>query len=167
MVACLNPGEYQESVHTVSLAARSRRISNLVPSAHKQKTPKIKVDMEGKPRAWLESKGKTKSTRRLEPLKSPCLRKTPKSYISAKRSVTFYGSVKGTSTTNQEAAYTKERAFTVAFQNLLDDEDAFLSCLESPHCGGKANKEENECNTNVAASWKSDKYPSVKSDNKG
>ncbi|KAI4356474.1 hypothetical protein L6164_000496 [Bauhinia variegata] len=149
MVACLNPGEYQESVHTVSLAARSRRISNFVPSAHKQETPKVNVDMEAKLRAWLESKGKTKSSQRLGPLKSPCWRQTPKSIISAKRSITHNGSVKGISTTNQEAAYTKERAFVVAFQNLLDEEDAFSSCLESHHCGGKANKEENKCGPNV------------------
>ncbi|KAM0005613.1 putative plus-end-directed kinesin ATPase [Helianthus debilis subsp. tardiflorus] len=59
MVACLNPGEYEQSVRTVSLAARSRRVSNFVHSASKH-TPKLQVDMETRLRTWLESKGKAK-----------------------------------------------------------------------------------------------------------
>ncbi|XP_022018826.1 kinesin-like protein KIN-10C isoform X1 [Helianthus annuus] len=59
MVACLNPGEYEQSVRTVSLAARSRRVSNFVHSASKH-TPKLQVDMEARLRTWLESKGKAK-----------------------------------------------------------------------------------------------------------
>lgn len=106
-----NPGEYQESVHTVSLAARSRHVSNFVPSAHKQETPKVKVDMAAKLRAWLESKGKTKSSQRLGAFNSPLVIKTPSSIItSAKRSVTFNNSVKGGRTaTNQDAQHTNER----------------------------------------------------------
>ncbi|XP_076898910.1 kinesin-like protein KIN-10B [Bidens hawaiensis] len=62
MVACLNPGKYEQSVRTVSLAARSRRISNFVQSAskHNNNTPNTQVDMEARLRTWLESKGKTK-----------------------------------------------------------------------------------------------------------
>ncbi|KAI3761729.1 hypothetical protein L1987_52150 [Smallanthus sonchifolius] len=61
MVACLNPGEYEQSVRTVSLAAKSRRISNFVHSTSRHNnTPKIQVDMEARLRTWLESKGKTK-----------------------------------------------------------------------------------------------------------
>ncbi|XP_031488027.1 kinesin-like protein KIN-10C [Nymphaea colorata] len=62
MIACLNPASYQEAVHTVSLAARSRQIVNYVAPGRKQETPREKVDMEAKLRAWLESKGKTKAT---------------------------------------------------------------------------------------------------------
>ncbi|KAI9115964.1 hypothetical protein K1719_012894 [Acacia pycnantha] len=143
MVACLNPGEYQESVHTVSLAARSRHISNYVPSTQKPETPQVKVDMEAKLKAWLESKGKTKSSQRLNALNSPCLRKTPKSINSAKRSVTFESSVKeGGNAMNQDAERTKERAFTVAFRNLPDGEGPFDFCLESPCHGDMHNKEE-------------------------
>ncbi|XP_019450217.1 PREDICTED: kinesin-like protein KIN-10B isoform X1 [Lupinus angustifolius] len=148
MVACLNPGEYQESVHTVSLAARSRHVSNFVPSAHKQETPKVKIDMEAKLKAWLESKGKTKSSQqRMEPFSSQHLRKTPSSIAtSAKRSVTFESSVKvGRTTNNQYAQHTKERAFAVAFGTLMDNEVSFDSCIESAHCDGKDNnKEETE-----------------------
>ncbi|XP_076910609.1 kinesin-like protein KIN-10B [Bidens hawaiensis] len=62
MVACLNPGEYEQSVRTVSLAARSRRICNFVQPAskHNNNTPNTQVDMEARLRTWLESKGKTK-----------------------------------------------------------------------------------------------------------
>lgn len=56
-----NPMSYHEAVHTVSLAARSRHIANYVGPDPKQETPKVKVDMEAKLRAWLESKSKSKS----------------------------------------------------------------------------------------------------------
>ncbi|KAK4801048.1 hypothetical protein SAY86_021535 [Trapa natans] len=94
MVACLNPGEYQESVHTVSLAARSRHVSNYIPSAQKQATPKLNVDMEEKLRAWLESRGKTKSACRLGALASPPPRRCPESAVSVKRTVGCHSSVK-------------------------------------------------------------------------
>ncbi|CAL0302705.1 unnamed protein product [Lupinus luteus] len=157
MVACLNPGEYQESVHTVSLAARSRHVSNFVPSAHKQETPKVKIDMEAKLKAWLESKGKTKSSQqRLEPFNCQLVRKTPSSIVtSAKRSVTFESSVK---VGRKDAQHTKERAFAVAFGTLLDNEVPFDSCIESAHCDGKDNnKEETEHEADKAA-WESCKY---------
>ncbi|XP_062231581.1 kinesin-like protein KIN-10C [Phragmites australis] len=85
MIACLNPAEYQESVNTVSLAARSRHIENYVSSASKQETLKVKVDMEAKLRAWLESKGKTKSIQRMDGLFSPISSKTPSSMSHMKQ----------------------------------------------------------------------------------
>ncbi|KAF2303142.1 hypothetical protein GH714_014102 [Hevea brasiliensis] len=71
LVACLNLGEYQDSVHTVSMAARSRRLSNVVSSTEKLETPKVKVDRESKLQAWFESKGKTRSIHRSEAYASP------------------------------------------------------------------------------------------------
>ncbi|KAK9684192.1 hypothetical protein RND81_10G193000 [Saponaria officinalis] len=94
MIACLNPGEYQEAVHTVSLAARSRHISNVIPSAQKQETPKVRIDMEEKLRVWLESKGKTKSSRGLEAFGSPFFLKTPGHGSSLKKQVVPQSSVK-------------------------------------------------------------------------
>ncbi|KAG7553842.1 P-loop containing nucleoside triphosphate hydrolase [Arabidopsis suecica] len=73
MVACLNPGEYQESLRTVSLAARSRHISNNISLNPKVETPKVKIDMEAKLQAWLESKGKTKSVHRMMAIWSPLM----------------------------------------------------------------------------------------------
>ncbi|KAL6610337.1 hypothetical protein ACP70R_040306 [Stipagrostis hirtigluma subsp. patula] len=87
MIACLNPAEYQESVNTVSLAARSRHIGNFISSASKQETPKVKVDMEAKLREWLESKGKTRSIQRMDGLFSPVASKTPSS-MSHKKQLT-------------------------------------------------------------------------------
>ncbi|PNT71115.1 hypothetical protein BRADI_2g23290v3 [Brachypodium distachyon] len=77
MIACLNPVEYQEAVQTVSLAARSGHIATNMPSASKEQTPKVKVDMEAKLQVWLETKGKTKSTQRMNGLFSPTRCKTP------------------------------------------------------------------------------------------
>ncbi|CAL4908556.1 unnamed protein product [Urochloa decumbens] len=85
MIACLNPAEYQESVNTVSMAARSRHIENFTSAASKQETPKVKVDMEAKLRAWLESKGKTKSIQRMDGLFSPIASKTPLSMSHMKQ----------------------------------------------------------------------------------
>ncbi|XP_027351286.1 LOW QUALITY PROTEIN: kinesin-like protein KIN-10B [Abrus precatorius] len=157
MVACLNPGEYQESVHTVSLAARSRHVSNFVPSAQKQETPKVKIDMEAKLRAWLESKGKTKSAQRPGAFNSPLVKKTPSSIITpATKCVTFNSSMKGGRTAiNQDPQHTNERAFAVAFGNLLDDEVSFDSCMEKAHCGvTENNNKETEHDANKAA-WES------------
>nr|XP_043636874.1 kinesin-like protein KIN-10C [Erigeron canadensis] len=92
MVACLNPREYEQSVHTVSLAARSRRISNFCHSSRKHNTPEIQVDMEAKLRAWLESKGKTKSAKRKN--QSQTLTPTPRSVSSMKKYSTFQSSGK-------------------------------------------------------------------------
>ncbi|KAM5560122.1 kinesin-like protein KIN-10B [Rosa sericea] len=116
MVACLNPGEYQESVHTVSLAARSRHITNSVPSTHKQETPKVKVDMEAKLHAWLESRGKTKSAQRGQPLNSPFLGKPPLS--SAKKFNINLSSLKKLTTNRRDG---KERTITTAVRNLFDE----------------------------------------------
>ncbi|XP_062002483.1 kinesin-like protein KIN-10B isoform X2 [Rosa rugosa] len=116
MVACLNPGEYQESVHTVSLAARSRHITNSVPSTHKQETPKVKVDMEAKLHAWLESRGKTKSAQRVQPLNSPFLGKPPLS--STKKFNTNLSSLKKLTTNRRDG---KERTITTAVRNLFDE----------------------------------------------
>ncbi|XP_042447099.1 kinesin-like protein KIN-10C isoform X2 [Zingiber officinale] len=64
MIACLNPVSYQEAVHTVSLAARSRKVMNYA-SLDCKETPKVKIDMEAKLQAWLNSKGKNKSAQRI------------------------------------------------------------------------------------------------------
>lgn len=89
-----NPGIYQEAVHTVSLAARSRHVSNVVSSAQKQETPKEKIDMETKLQAWLESKGKTKSARRKEAFGSPFFLKSPNYINSVKKQAVSCSSVK-------------------------------------------------------------------------
>ncbi|KAL2336618.1 hypothetical protein Fmac_011064 [Flemingia macrophylla] len=168
MVACLNPGEYQESVHTVSLAARSRHVSNFVPSAQKQETPKVKVDMEAKLRSWLESKGKTKSAHKLGPFNSPLVKQTPSSIVTpAKRSITFNSSVKGgRNANNLDIQHTNERAFAVAFGSLLD-EVTFDSCMENASCGVKdCDNKETEHDANKDA-WKSYKNVSVEPLSKG
>lgn len=151
-----NPGEYQESVHTVSLAARSRHISNTLPSAQKVQTPMVKIDMEAKLRAWLESKGKTKSAQRMAVRGTPIVSKTPTSVCSIKKTINHSCRKVKVSpkqdASNAEDRYRKGvvtsmscsmiiwlpklsalllcRALCVPFRNLLIDEGLGDSCSE-------------------------------------
>ncbi|KAJ7514479.1 hypothetical protein O6H91_23G045800 [Diphasiastrum complanatum] len=61
MIACLNPGSYQEGIQTLSLAARSKLIVNRTDQAKEHDTPTNggKVDMQAKLRAWREANGRT------------------------------------------------------------------------------------------------------------
>ncbi|OVA05915.1 Kinesin [Macleaya cordata] len=123
MVACLNPGEYQESVYTVSLAARSRQVSNYVPSTQNPETPKVKIDMEAKLRAWLESKGKTKSAQRIGGFGSP-LSKTPIPMSSLKKQNLYQKSGKAkTAITDLGLSEAKER-------RLFDSEAKVFSSMD-------------------------------------
>ncbi|GAB2263940.1 hypothetical protein Droror1_Dr00026074 [Drosera rotundifolia] len=95
MVACLNPGTYLECRHTVSIAARSRHVTNMVASAQKHEVP----NMETKLHAWLESKGRTKSVQRNEAIRSPPFSRTPSSLrkqapsLSSKKENTVFRNV--------------------------------------------------------------------------
>ncbi|TXG58612.1 hypothetical protein EZV62_016441 [Acer yangbiense] len=142
MIACLNPGEYQESVHTVSLAARSRHISNFVPSAQKPVTPMVKIDMEAKLQAWLESKGKTKSARRMAaPFSSPIVGKTPTSVSSLKKT-NYRSSTNLKNSTNQGVSKTKERSLREPFRNLFINDGSVDSWLESMNLAAADNTKE-------------------------
>ena len=89
-----NPGEYQEAVYTVSLAARSRKVSNLVSLTQKQETPKVKIDMEAKLQAWLESKGKIRSSQRKDAFSSPFHLKSPSNRSCMNKQAVLHSSVK-------------------------------------------------------------------------
>ncbi|XP_075638465.1 kinesin-like protein KIN-10B isoform X2 [Castanea sativa] len=141
MVACLNPGEYQESVHTVTLAARSRHVSNFVPSSHKLETPKIRIDMEAKLLAWLDSRGKTKSAQRIGPFNSPFTSKTLGSLSSIKKASVYPSSVKAKGSSNQGASKAKERFAPVPFTNLNNNEGPADACLEAGEIDAKSNIE--------------------------
>ncbi|KAL2481545.1 ATP binding microtubule motor family protein [Abeliophyllum distichum] len=121
MVACLNPGEYQESVHTVSLAARSRHVSNFVSAAQKNTTPAVKVDMEAKLRAWLESKGKSKSAQRMAGLCSPFTGRTPSSVNSAIKLNANLRSSESKFVSSQLISNLKQKTPCVAGRNLFSN----------------------------------------------
>ncbi|KAJ4842674.1 hypothetical protein Tsubulata_014893 [Turnera subulata] len=138
MVACLNPGEYQESVRTVSLAARSRHIPNFVSPARKLETPKTKVDMEEKLRAWLESKGKRKSVQRTGA-------NGPSSLASSVKKPNYYSSVKAKTNTNRGVS-TNERTITAPIRILFRDEGLGDSCFQSLTLASEPNREEFSAN---------------------
>ncbi|XP_056846133.1 kinesin-like protein KIN-10B isoform X2 [Raphanus sativus] len=129
MVACLNPGEYQESLRTVSLAARSRHISNIVSMNPKVETPKVKVDMEAKLQAWMESKGKTKSSHRMMAIRSP-LMGTNQSSIS-QSSVKKLGVHRSSVAKNALTGKEQRNAF-VSARNLFGGETSDASHLWEP-----------------------------------
>ncbi|XP_009798701.1 kinesin-like protein KIN-10B [Nicotiana tabacum] len=143
MIACLNPGEYQESLHTVSLAARSRHISNFCASAQKGVTPKVKVDMEAKLRAWLESKGKTKSAQRIGAFDSPFTIKTPNSICSTKKLSLFESSSKHKFISKQGASSIKKRDPDGACRNLFNNghrSNVTAEAQELADCGNREEK---------------------------
>ncbi|XP_010685130.1 kinesin-like protein KIN-10B [Beta vulgaris subsp. vulgaris] len=118
MVACLNPGDYQEAVHTLSLAARSRQVSNVL--SVKQETPKVKIDMEAKLQAWRESKGKAKSAQRKEAFSSPFFPKSPGYMSSMKKQAVSRNSVKAKAA--NQGATVKDSLMYVPQRKLFDTE---------------------------------------------
>ncbi|KAK6140247.1 hypothetical protein DH2020_026045 [Rehmannia glutinosa] len=119
MVACLNPGEYQESVHTVSLAARSRHVSNFVYPANHNANSNVKVDMEAKLLAWLESKGKTKSSQKMGLSRSPFCGRTPSSVKPTRNLNTSLHSNETKSVRGQGLLNSKQRSPCMAGRNLF------------------------------------------------
>ncbi|KAF2611351.1 hypothetical protein F2Q70_00007028 [Brassica cretica] len=130
MVACLNPGEYQESLRTVSLAARSRHITNIISLNPKVETPKVKIDMEAKLQAWLESKGKTKSAHRMMAIRSPLIGTNQPSFSQS--SVKKLGYHKSATARSAKLTGTGQRDTFVAVRNLFGGETPDASHLLEP-----------------------------------
>ncbi|KAJ0235077.1 Kinesin-like protein KIN-10B [Hirschfeldia incana] len=131
MVTCLNPGEYQESLRTVSLAARSRHISNNISLNPKVETPKVKIDMEAKLQSWLESKGKTKSTHRMmAAIRSPLIGTKQPSFSQS--SVKKLGCHKSTTANSATFSGIGKRDTSVAARNLFGGETLAASHLLEP-----------------------------------
>ncbi|KAL8129749.1 hypothetical protein V2J09_018904 [Rumex salicifolius] len=121
MVTCLNPGEYQESVRTVSLAARSRQITNFAPSASKNVTPMDKVEMEAKLRDWLESRGKTKNVHKMGAFGTPNYTRTPGTVGNFKKQPGMHGSAMSRSTVNgRQKCIPQRKLFSCDFASNSD-----------------------------------------------
>uniref|UniRef100_A0A803ND18 Kinesin-like protein n=1 Tax=Chenopodium quinoa TaxID=63459 RepID=A0A803ND18_CHEQI len=133
MVACLNPRAYQEAVHTVSLAARSRHVSNVISKAQKQETPKVKIDIEAKLQSWLESKGKAKSSQRKIAFGSPFFLKSPGSISSMKKQAVPPHSSSKAKVANQGVTV-KDSFLSVPQRKLFAPEAASESCKVDSVC---------------------------------
>ncbi|KAL0842540.1 hypothetical protein Bca101_015785 [Brassica carinata] len=131
MVTCLNPGEYQESLRTVSLAARSRHISNNISLNPKVETPKVKIDMEAKLQSWLESKGKTKSSHRvMAAIRSPLTSTNQPSFSQS--SVKKLCCHKSATANSAKFSGTGQRDTFVPVRNLFGGETLAASHLLEP-----------------------------------
>ncbi|KAM0941343.1 putative plus-end-directed kinesin ATPase [Dioscorea sansibarensis] len=122
MIACINPSSYQEAVHTVSLAARSRQVVNYVDGAKEKETPTVKVDMEAKLRLWLESKGKSKSVNRMNGPCSPFFGRTPNSTHYYKKAGSIQSSARIKASENGVSASKGRRLFGSAVSTTAANE---------------------------------------------
>ncbi|KAI3919612.1 hypothetical protein MKX01_018435 [Papaver californicum] len=141
-ISIQDPGEYQDSVYTISLAARSRHF----------------FDIEEKLRAWLESKGKTKSTKRIAGLASPCASKTPIHMSSLKKQNLFQNSGKvACATYCRSVSKAKERRMLnfesySSFHGVISKDKQFAFLQETTNESGEDDKKTDNGCTDVLVS---------------
>lgn len=78
-------------------------------SAQKNASSNMKIDMEAKLLAWLESKGKMKSSQKMMPFRSPISSRTPCSVNSTRKIKTCPNSTDSKSVQKQEVLNSKQQ----------------------------------------------------------